>query len=93
MPVASTAGGWQVTPPAYRVDITIEADLIEEVARIVGFDVIPETDAQGPQRFRRLPGNRPAEPAVLQALADGACADLLDGVDFRRTDAADGQLA
>jgi phenylalanyl-tRNA synthetase beta chain len=69
MQVASTAGGWQVTPPAYRFDITIEADLIEEVARIVGFDVIPETNAQGPQQFRRLPGDRPAEPAVLQALA------------------------
>jgi phenylalanyl-tRNA synthetase beta chain len=69
MQVASVADGWQVTPPAYRFDITIEADLIEEVARIVGFDVIPETDVQGPQRFRRLPGDRPSEAAVLQALA------------------------
>jgi phenylalanyl-tRNA synthetase beta chain len=69
MQVASVADGWQVTPPAYRFDIAIEADLIEEVARIVGFDAIPETNAEGPQRFRRLPGDRPAEAAVLQALA------------------------
>jgi phenylalanyl-tRNA synthetase beta chain len=69
MQVTGTADGWRVTPPAYRFDITIEADLIEEVARIVGFDVIPETDAQGPQRFRRLPGDRPAEAPLLQALA------------------------
>jgi phenylalanyl-tRNA synthetase beta chain len=69
MQVASTADGWQVTPPAYRFDIAIEADLIEEVARIVGFDVIPETDAHGPQRFRRLPGDRPEEAALLRALA------------------------
>ena len=40
---SATADGWQVTPPAHRFDIAIEADLIEEVARIVGFEAIPET--------------------------------------------------
>jgi phenylalanyl-tRNA synthetase beta chain len=30
-----------VTPPAYRFDIEIEEDLIEEVARIYGFEKIP----------------------------------------------------
>ena len=69
MQVLSTHAGWEVTPPAYRFDIAIEADLIEEVARIVGFDVIPETDALIPQRFRKLPAAHPPEPAVLQALA------------------------
>ena len=68
MQVAATAEGWQVTPPPYRFDIAIEADLIEEVARIVGFDVIPETDAQIPQRFRPLPAAHPAEAALLEAL-------------------------
>lgn len=33
--------GWQVTPPAFRFDMAIEADLIEEVARIYGYDNIP----------------------------------------------------
>ena len=33
--------GWLVTPPAFRFDIAIEADLIEEVARIYGYDNIP----------------------------------------------------
>jgi phenylalanyl-tRNA synthetase beta chain len=69
MEVKPTAEGWHVTPPAYRFDIGIEADLIEEVARIVGLDAIPETDAQTPQRFRPLPEARPAESSVLQALA------------------------
>ncbi|HEX8782641.1 MAG TPA: phenylalanine--tRNA ligase subunit beta, partial [Steroidobacteraceae bacterium] len=69
MKVTRAGEGWQVTPPAYRFDIGIEADLIEEVARIVGFEAIPEIDAQTPQRFRPLPENRPAEAAVLQALA------------------------
>ncbi|WP_457832583.1 hypothetical protein, partial [Staphylococcus aureus] len=37
MKVVADADGWVVTPPAHRFDITIEADLIEEVARIVGY--------------------------------------------------------
>ncbi len=69
MQVATTAGAWQATPPSYRFDISIEADLIEEVARIVGFDAIPETDALVPQRFRPLPEERASEAALLEALA------------------------
>jgi phenylalanyl-tRNA synthetase beta chain len=33
--------GWQVTPPSYRLDINQEIDLIEEIARIYGYDRIP----------------------------------------------------
>jgi phenylalanyl-tRNA synthetase beta chain len=69
MEVARTATGWTVTPPAHRFDITIEADLIEEVARIVGFDAIPETAAAAPQVFHALPEERPAEQALLESLA------------------------
>jgi phenylalanyl-tRNA synthetase beta chain len=69
MQVTANPEGWQVTAPAYRFDIAIEADLIEEVARIVGFEAIPETHAQGPQYFRALPEKDPAEAAVLEALA------------------------
>jgi phenylalanyl-tRNA synthetase beta chain len=35
--------GWLVYPPTYRIDLLIEEDLIEEVARILGFDALPET--------------------------------------------------
>jgi phenylalanyl-tRNA synthetase beta chain len=69
MQVEPLADGWQVTPPAYRFDIAIEADLIEEVARLIGFEAIPEADALAPQRFRRLPEERPTERAVLQGLS------------------------
>ncbi|OUR85008.1 phenylalanine--tRNA ligase subunit beta [Colwellia psychrerythraea] len=34
---------WQVIVPAYRFDIKIEVDLIEEVARIFGYNNIPNT--------------------------------------------------
>lgn len=36
-------GALQVTPPTYRLDAKIDVDLIEEVARIYGYDRIPET--------------------------------------------------
>jgi phenylalanyl-tRNA synthetase beta chain len=69
MRVEPTEEGWRVTPPAHRFDIAIEADLIEEVARIVGYQAIPETDAQVPQCFRSLPSARSSERELLESLA------------------------
>ena len=43
MQVAATDDGWSVTPPSHRFDMQYEVDLIEEVARIHGYDSIPET--------------------------------------------------
>ncbi len=36
-------GIFNVTVPSYRYDITMEADLVEEVARLYGYDNIPST--------------------------------------------------
>ena len=43
MRVESDGDDWQVTGPSWRFDINIEADLIEEIGRIVGYDNIPGT--------------------------------------------------
>jgi len=43
--VSETDTGWEAIAPSHRFDIKIEADLIEEVARIHGYDSIPETTA------------------------------------------------
>jgi phenylalanyl-tRNA synthetase beta chain len=47
MKVEERSGGWSVTAPASRMDIAIEEDLIEEVARIHGYDNIPEVMPSG----------------------------------------------
>jgi len=46
---------FSVTPPAYRFDIEIEEDLIEEVARIVGFENIPAKPPVTPAKMRAQP--------------------------------------
>jgi phenylalanyl-tRNA synthetase beta chain len=69
MKVVGNADGWLVTPAAHRFDITIEPDLIEEVARIIGYQAIPESDALGPYRFRPSPEEKPSEQVILEALA------------------------
>jgi phenylalanyl-tRNA synthetase beta chain len=48
MQVDEAADGWRVTPPSARFDITIEADLIEEVGRIHGYANIPASLSSAP---------------------------------------------
>ena len=47
----TTDVGWQCTPPSYRFDLAIEEDLIEEIARIYGYDNIPEASGSHTDRF------------------------------------------
>jgi phenylalanyl-tRNA synthetase beta chain len=68
--VTATADGWAVTPPSWRFDLAIEADLIEEVARLgEGYDAIPERDGVAAQQIRWQPETRAAERSVLAAVA------------------------
>lgn len=38
---STDASGWTLSVPSYRFDISIEADLLEEVARVYGYDRLP----------------------------------------------------
>jgi phenylalanyl-tRNA synthetase beta chain len=72
-----------VTPPSYRFDITIEVDLIEELARLVGYDnipalppvaamqMLPQSELQRPaSRLRQLMVARDYQETVSYAFVD-----------------------
>ena len=48
LPFKRKAGSFTVAPPSYRFDLEIEEDLIEEVARVHGFDRIPALPPRAP---------------------------------------------
>lgn len=52
MKVEPVADGWQVTAPSRRFDIALEEDLIEEVARVHGYDSVPTTLPRGGATLR-----------------------------------------
>jgi phenylalanyl-tRNA synthetase beta chain len=43
--ITEVGDGWDVVAPSYRFDLEVEVDLIEELARVFGYDEIPETTA------------------------------------------------
>jgi phenylalanyl-tRNA synthetase beta chain len=53
----SEAGGerWQVVAPSFRFDLGLEADLVEEVARVHGYDRLPTASAAGEIPVRSVP--------------------------------------
>lgn len=58
-----------VTPPSARFDLTIEEDLIEEVARIHGFDQIPDIPPLARAKMRTLPETWYGPHAMRAAMA------------------------
>jgi phenylalanyl-tRNA synthetase beta chain len=65
--------GWRVTPPSFRLDVTREVDLIEEVARHFGYDRLPARLRPAPPRVER-DATREKELAVSNLLCSlGYC--------------------
>jgi phenylalanyl-tRNA synthetase beta chain len=69
MGVAEVADGWRITPPSSRFDIEREEDLIEEVARIHGYERIPTHVPAGEIALRAEPEARLGEMALRDQLA------------------------
>jgi phenylalanyl-tRNA synthetase beta chain len=68
--VETTATGWGVHQPPHRFDIRIEEDLIEEVARLRGFDSIAESHAIAPQVAGESTESRVPNDRLLWEMAD-----------------------
>jgi phenylalanyl-tRNA synthetase beta chain len=72
-----------VTPPPYRFDIEIEEDLIEEVARIYGFEKIPAHPPTAANEMRATNETRRSIHAIRHALA---ARDYAETVNFSFVD-------
>ncbi len=91
MSVVKTAAGWRVTPPSWRFDIVRECDLIEEVARITGYEnlpphrplmimnmgAVPEGRIEE-DRFRQILMARDYQEAITYSFIDPAIQTLLE---------------
>lgn len=77
MQVQPSDEGWCVTPPSWRFDIVLEADLAEEAMRIIGYDSIPEIPKALPQRFTRQPEAQVGERVLLDALVGRGYQEVL----------------
>jgi phenylalanyl-tRNA synthetase beta chain len=63
-----TAEGWQVTAPSYRFDMQIEVDLIEEVARVYGYNNLPDSQVAMPLSLKALPESEQDTQMLRQVL-------------------------
>ena len=91
MEVLETGCGWSIIPPAFRFDIAIEEDLIEEVVRLAGYERVPSVEISGivrpgatsetgipVSRLRRLMVDRGYQEAVTYSFVDPELQSLLD---------------
>ncbi len=65
-----------VTPPSWRPDLTMGVDLVEEVARLAGYDSIPSVVPPAPAGRGLTPTQR-RRRAVLRALAEHGLHEVL----------------
>eukprot|EP01114_Cavostelium_apophysatum_P021377 TRINITY_DN7444_c0_g2_i1.p2 TRINITY_DN7444_c0_g2~~TRINITY_DN7444_c0_g2_i1.p2 ORF type:complete len:809 (+),score=209.94 TRINITY_DN7444_c0_g2_i1:2548-4974(+) len=70
LPFTHSEGIFHVTSPSYRFDIEIEEDLIEEVARVYGFENIPTRPPVAPTAMLVEPENTRSLFAIRHQLAD-----------------------
>lgn len=68
--VTEAPGLLTIVPPSYRFDIQIEEDLIEEVARVVGYDNLPATPPFAPITAKLDAENTRGPYAVRRLLAE-----------------------
>ena len=91
MNVSKVDNGWKVIAPSYRFDMAIEADLIEELARIYGYNRLPVRTPMAATPLLPVPENELAmkdvrrqlvgrgyQEAITYSFVDPATQKLLD---------------
>lgn len=84
MGVDQTPDGWVVVPPSSRFDIAIEEDLIEEVARVHGYDRVPTSLPTGEIRVAAPPETVVDELNIRRQLAGR---DYVEAINYAFVDA------
>ena len=77
--------GWMATPPGYRFDLIIEADLIEEVGRVFGYNRLPIASNRGDLIMHPLPEAATSLERVQTILVDR---DYQEAITYSFVDAA-----
>ncbi|NDC19841.1 MAG: phenylalanine--tRNA ligase subunit beta, partial [Microbacteriaceae bacterium] len=75
--VATVQGGYEVIPPSWRPDLNDKADLVEEIARITGYDRIPSRLPVAPPG-RGLTKRQKLRRAVMNQLAGTGHVEVLN---------------
>jgi len=70
MQVTEQPAGWSVVPPSYRFDINIEADLIEEIGRLIGYNNIPGSREASHIRMDSFSERRVSQNRIRDAMVD-----------------------
>lgn len=63
-----TAEGWTIQPPSWRYDIAIEQDLIEEVARVYGYNRLPSRSIKASLDLTGVPETALVSDVLLNTL-------------------------
>ncbi len=84
MQLTAAVDGWTVLPPARRFDIAIEEDLVEEIARIHGYEAIPTSTPAGAIRLAAPSETRVPEAVLRRQLAGR---DFLEAINYAFLDA------
>jgi len=78
LPCEEQGDTFHVMPPSFRFDIEREEDLIEEVARIVGFDAIPAEPPLARARMHARPEGRRSDHDLRRAMAAAGYQEMVN---------------
>lgn len=72
------AQSWIVIPPSWRFDLSLEVDLLEELARIHGYQKIPATLPNSPLKFLAEPEAQLSRTRLHDVLIDRAYHEVIN---------------